>query len=131
MKTSILVALLGVSLLAGGCVRTVTGRSTAAVPFSKDKVSGYYERPVEAVYTAAKDVVKFNGTLVNESILHGQTNEVRTVEGKVNLRNVWIRVEGVDPKTTAVTVQARTTGGGSDLDLAHELEKQIALKLVR
>jgi hypothetical protein len=30
-----------------------------------------------------------------------------------------------------VTVQTRTPGGGSDIDLAHELEKQIALKLVR
>lgn len=131
MKTSILVALLGVSLLAVGCMRTVTGRSTAAVPFAKDKVTGYYERPVDAVYNAAKEVVKFNGTLLNESILHGQTNEVRTVEGKVNLRNIWIRVEATDPKTTGVTVQARTTGGGTDLDVAHELEKQIALKLVR
>jgi hypothetical protein len=32
---------------------------------------------------------------------------------------------------TAVIVQVRTKGGGRDLDLAHELEKQIALKLVR
>ena len=131
MKTTILVALLGVSLLAVGCVRTVTGKSTAAMPFAKDKVTGYYERPVDAVYTAAKEVVKYNGTLVNETIVHNQTNSVRTVEGKVNLRNVWIRVESMDPKTTGVTVQTRTTGGSSDLDLAHELEKQIALKLVR
>jgi hypothetical protein len=30
-----------------------------------------------------------------------------------------------------VTVQTRTPGGGSDIDLAHEIEKQIALKLVQ
>jgi hypothetical protein len=32
---------------------------------------------------------------------------------------------------TEVIVQTRTAGGGADLDLAHELEKQIALKLVQ
>ena len=60
-----------------------------------------------------------------------ETNTVKTVEGKINQRTVWVRVEAVDPKVTAVTVQTRTSGGVSDLDLAHEVEKQIALKLVR
>ena len=86
---------------------------------------------MDQVFEAAKDVVKFNGTLINESILHGETNAVKTVEGKINQRTVWVRVEALDPKVTAVTVQARTSGGGSDLDLAREVDKQIALKLVR
>ena len=72
-----------------------------------------------------------NGTLVNESILHSETNTVKTVEGKVNQRSVWVRVEAVAPNITGVAVQTRTKGGGSDLDLAHEIEKQIALKLVK
>jgi hypothetical protein len=55
---------------------------------------------------------------------------VKTVTGKINQRSVWIRVEQLEPKVTGVTVQARTQGGGSDLNLAHEVEKQIALKLV-
>lgn len=76
-------------------------------------------------------MVSSNGVLVNESVIYNQTNTVKTVEGKVNQRTVWVRVEGVDPKITAVTVQARTPGGGSDIDLAHEIEKQIALKLVQ
>jgi hypothetical protein len=54
---------------------------------------------------------------------------VKTVEGKVNQRTVWVRVEAVDPKVTEVTVQTRTPGGLSDIDLAHQLEKEIALKL--
>jgi len=131
MRTKICLGLLGLALITAGCVGTVNGRSTAAVPFVKDRVQGYYERPVDVVYDAAKTVVKFNGTLLNESILHDSTNAVRTVEGKVNLRKVWIRIEAMDAKTTAVVVQTRTSGGGSDIDLAHELEKQIALKLVR
>ncbi len=101
------------------------------VPFIKDSVEGHYERPLDQVYDAAKEVVKFNGTLVSESILHTETNMVKTVEGKVNQRSVWIRVEAMDPKVTGVAVQTRTKGGGTDIDLAHELEKQIALKLVR
>jgi hypothetical protein len=40
-----------------------------------------------------------------------------------------VRVEAVDPKVTSVVVQTRTKGGGSDQELTHELEKQIALKL--
>ena len=131
MKKKIFLALLGAGLAAAGCVSTVTGRNTAGVPFITDAVQGRYERPLDQVFEAAKEVVKFNGALINESILHSETNSVKTVEGKINQRTVWVRVEAVDPKVTAVTVQTRTSGGGSDLDLAHEVEKQIALKLVR
>ena len=54
-----------------------------------------------------------------------------TVEGKVNGRRVWVRVTEREPNVSQVLVQTRNSAGGSDLDLAHELEKQIALKLVR
>jgi hypothetical protein len=86
---------------------------------------------VDQVFDAAKQVLKTNGVLVREGVLYSQTNQVKTVEGKVNERNVWVRIEGIEPKVTAVIVQTRTPGGGADLDLAHELEKQIALKLVQ
>jgi len=99
------------------------------MPFIKDRVEGRYERSVDQVFQAARDVVKKNGVLVNESTLYGETNTVKTVEGKVDQRNVWVRVESVDPKVTSVVVQTRTPAGGSDLDLAHELEKEIALEL--
>ena len=131
MKKKIFLALIGAGLIGAGCVSTVTGRNTAGVPFIKDSVEGHYERPLDQVFEAAKDVVKFNGTLVNENILHSETNSVKTVEGKINQRTVWVRIEAVDPKVTGVVVQTRTPGGGSDIDLAHEVEKQIALKLVR
>ena len=131
MKEKIFLALIGASLIGAGCVSTVTGRTSFGVPFVKDSVEGHYERPLDQVYDAAKEVVKFNGTLVNESILHTETNMVKTVEGKVNQRSVWIRVEAMDPRVTGVAVQTRTKGGGTDVDLAHEIEKQIALKLVK
>jgi hypothetical protein len=90
---------------------------------------------MEDVFQAAMDVVKHNGTLVHDSTLYGQTNFVnniaRVVEGKINQRTVWIRVGQENPKTTSVVVQARTSGGIADKDLAAMVDKQIALKLVR
>jgi hypothetical protein len=129
MKMKLLLVALGAVLVGAGCVQTVNDRSTAGVPFAKDTVEGRYERPVDQVYQAAMDVMKSSGTLVNETILHNPTNTVKTVEGKINQRRVWVRVEPVDPKITAVMVQARTKGGGTDIQLAHEVEKDIAVKL--
>ncbi len=124
----IFAGLLGVLLVGAGCVSTVTDRSTGGVPFVKDSVQGRYERPVDQIFQAAKEVVNSMGAVGNETILY-QTNVVKTITGKVNQCNVWIRVEPEDAKITAVTVQARTPGGRGDMDLAHEIEKQIALKL--
>jgi hypothetical protein len=54
---------------------------------------------------------------------------VRSLEGRVNDKKVWIRVEAVDPRTSQVDVQARSKWGTTDVDLVHELEKEIALQL--
>ena len=129
MKTTISAVLLGLIFIGVGCVSTVNERTTGGVPFVKDKVQGRYERPVEQIFAVTKEVIKENGVLVNEIVHFYRTNTVRTVEGKVNQRSVWVRIEAVDPKVTEVTVQTRTPGGGADIYLAHELEKQIALKL--
>jgi hypothetical protein len=129
MKTKVLAGLIGALLVGAGCVSTVDDRHRAGMPFIRDSVEGSYERSVDQVFQAAKQVIIDNGVLANESTLYNQTNAVKTVQGKVNQRSVWVRVEGLDPKITWVIVQTRTPGGLSDVDLAHELEKQIALKL--
>lgn len=131
MKTKFLLAIFGAALLATGCVNTVDGHKKAAMPFGRDKIMGQYQRPVEQVYDAAKTVIVRSGQLVTETTLHNTTNRVQTIEGRINQRSVWVRVEAIDPKTTGVTVQVITRGGGRDIDLAHELEKEIALELVR
>jgi len=135
MKMKIFAALFGVAVLAVGCVDTVGGHKTTGVPFIKDTIEARYERPVNDVFEAAKEVIKFNGTLVSEHTLFGVTNTVgnvaKVVEGKINQRNVWVRMEQIDPKVTAVAVQTRTPAGGADIDLAASVDKQIALKLVR
>ena len=104
---------------------------TFASTWSKDSVAGRYQRTVEQVYAASVAVIQSNGVLITEYIPHDSTNATRSLEGKVNQRNVWIRVEAVDPRTTQVDVQARGSWGGSDLALVHELEKEIALQLAR
>ena len=124
-----LVLLFGSLVLVAGCVSTVNDRSTAAVPFVKDKFEGRYERTPEQVYGAAVEVLKANGAIERESILSPGPNQVRTIEGKMNGRRIWVRVEPVDTKVSSVVVQVRTSGGGADLDLTQELQKQIAVKL--
>lgn len=118
-----LLAVCGLAALIVGCVSTVDGRKRAAWPLVKDSVMGKYQRPVAQVFAAAKEILKFNGVLTSENTIN------HSLEAKVDTRTVWARVDEVDASVTAVTVQVRTKSGGSDLDLAHEIEKQIALKL--
>ena len=111
MKTKIFAAFAGVVVVAAGCVSTVDERHEAGVPFIRDQVEGRYERPVDQVYDAAKQVLVFNGTLVRDSTL--ATNNVRVLEGKANQCSVWIRIELIDPKPiTSVIVQGKNSGSG-------------------
>lgn len=132
MKKTIWAVLAGAAIVASGCVRTVDDTHTGAIWFGNDKFEGRYQRSVDQVYRAAYDVVTHNGALVAEYIPHDSTNQIRSLEARVNNRNVWIRVESVSaqPQVTSVIVQARTRMGTRDELLAHELEKEIALDLV-
>ena len=133
MKKMILAVLAGAAIVATGCVHTVNDSHTGAIWFGNDKFQGRYERSVDQVYQASLRVVNENGAVVGEYIPHESTNAVRSLEARVNNRNVWVRVESVStsPEVTAVTVQARTRAGLRDEMLAHELEKEIAIALVR
>jgi hypothetical protein len=129
MKTKMLLALLGGLVLVAGCVSTVDDRHAFALAPGKDKFENRYERPVDQVYAAALQVVKASGVIERESVVSPGPNAVRTIEAKVNGRSVWVRVEPVDAKVTAVTLQVRTSGGGTDQDLAQQLTNQIGIKL--
>jgi hypothetical protein len=131
MKTKIFAAIVGITIVTAGCVSTVTDTHTAAVPLQRDRVEGRYQRPVDQVYQASVQVIQNNGVVITEFIPHDTTNTVRSLQGKANQCDVWLRVEAVDPQLTQVTVQARTKWGNSNIDLAHELEKEIALQLAR
>ncbi len=120
-----LLLLAALSGIVAGCVETVDGHSHAGVPFMKDKVEGRYERSVPRVLAAVRAVVKFNGQLVSDNSVNN------SIEAKIDRDSVYIMVEELDPvkPVSRVVVQVRSRSGGRDLDLAHELEKQIAIQL--
>lgn len=127
MKTSFLALLTGVALVVvlSGCVRTVDGRTRGGMPFAKDRLESRYERPLEVVVSAARETLKFNGTLTSEDVV----NHVLTA--KIDTRTVWVKVDEVEPRITRVVTQARGKGGTADIYLAAEIDKQIALRLPR
>lgn len=106
-----------------GCVSTIDGRREVANPLVKDRIVRVYERPTLQCWSAAKDVLAVNGTVFSEDVMQS------TVSARVDTRTVRVKVEEMDKNMTRVTVQVRTKMGNSDLDLAGELDKQIALQL--
>ncbi|HON07271.1 MAG TPA: hypothetical protein PLW02_04125, partial [Verrucomicrobiota bacterium] len=119
-------ALIGAfAILFTGCYKTVDGRVKAGVPFKKDRIEGRYERPITQIFDASKVVLSRLGKIVSEDTIS------KTLVGKIDTRTVWIRVEEVDAKVSKITVQVRTKGGGSDIDLAAQVEKEVALQLAQ
>lgn len=112
-------------VLTSGCYKTVDGRVKAGVPFKKDKIEGRYERTVPQIFEASKIVLNRFGKIVSEDTIS------KSLVGKVDTRTVWIRVTEVDPKVSMVTVQVRTKGGDADIELAAQIEKEIALQLAQ
>ena len=133
MKNFIFAALAGIVVLTAGCVSTVSGTHSPALTWSTDKINARYQRTVDQVYQAAVVVMKNNGTITTEYIPHDTTNSVRSLTGRVNDKNVWVRVEAVDTATpvTQLTIQARSSMGVSDVSLASELVTEVALQLAR
>jgi hypothetical protein len=125
MRTNafVLLAISSLVFLASGCVSTVDNRREAGNPLVRDKLIRVYERPVLQCWAATKDVLGVNGTVTHEDVMQS------TLTARVDTRTVRVKVESIDPKMTRVTLQVRTKLGNSDLDLAGELDKQIALRL--
>ena len=122
-KIALLVAGMMALGIFSGCYSTPEGKMKAGVPFVKDSFEGRYQRPVATIFAAARQVLELNGTVTGENRI---TN---SLEAKVDNRTVMVRVDEVEPGVSRVIVAARKKGGGADLDLASEIEKQIALKL--
>ena len=131
MKTKMFAALLGTLIVAVGCVSTVNDRKTAANPLVNDQLENRYERSMDQAYSASLDAIKtLGGAVERETVIDPGTNQVKAIEGRLNKRKVWVRVQLVDPKpVTAVTVQVRTSLGNSDKPLTHDIATQIALEL--
>jgi hypothetical protein len=120
--------LLGLLALAGvltttGCYSTPEGHHKFGTPWGRDTIEGRYERPVDAVFAAAKETLAFNGTLTGENTIG------KIVTASIDGRTVWVKVDEIEPRVSRVTVQARKNGGLPDIYLASELDKQIAIRL--
>jgi hypothetical protein len=133
MKMNFFAVLAGAAFITAGCTSTVSDTHTTATTWSRDHLSQRYERSIDQAYQASVAVIQSNGVLITEYIPHDNTNSVRSLQGKVDEKNVWIRVELVDPNKplTEVTVQVRSKWGVSDVSLASELLTQVALQLSR
>jgi hypothetical protein len=120
-------------MVTAGCVSTVSDTRSPAMTWSTDRITARYERSLDQVYQAAVTVIKNNGVILTEYVPHDTTNSVRALSAKVNNRNVWVRVEAVDPAApiTQLTIQARSSWGVSDVALASELVTEVALQLSR
>jgi hypothetical protein len=125
MKSKIF-ALLGLSsalVFTAGCYTTVEGRTKPGMPFVKDSIEGRYERPQGQIFAAARKVLEYKGTLTEENSV------TKTLAARVDTRTVRVRVEELEPNLCRVIVQARTKSGMGDVDLAAQIEKEIALQL--
>lgn len=121
LLTVLAVVITGIAV--SGCYKTQEGRRRAGLPGIHDTIESRYERPVEQVYESARATLAFNGRITQ------QNDPARILEAKVNNRTVWIRVDEVEPHVSRVFVQARRSATRGDINLAAELDKQIALRL--
>lgn len=125
MRKTILLAFSAI-ILGGamtGCYHTPDGRGRVGAPFVKDTIESRYQRTVPQIFQAAKEVLAHNGTLTGENTINN------TLEARVDTRTVVVKVDEVEPGVSRVLVQARTKARGADVDLAAEIDKQIALRL--
>jgi hypothetical protein len=120
----ILSVVVGVSALCStGCVNDLGGNQHVGMPWVKDTIEGRYEFTPLQLWTAAKDVLKHQGTLTGEDTLKN------VLDASVDERRIWIKVEEVDTRVSRVLVQARTKGGAADMEMAAFIDKQIAVRL--
>jgi hypothetical protein len=125
MKMKWLACLLICSLLplVSGCRHNLAGGSNAGVPFLQDTIESRYPRSIDRVQVAARETLAFNGTITSDDSV------TRTLQAQVNNSRVYVKIEELEPQVTRVLVQVFTKGGGTDIQLAAEVDKQIALRL--
>jgi hypothetical protein len=105
------------------CVKTVDGGSKAGWPAWKDTIKSKYEMPLDKVVIAARKTLAENGTITKDDIANN------ALVAKVNTSTVFVKITEDQPGVTLVLTQARKKGGGGHVDLAAEIDKQIALNL--
>ena len=112
-----------------GCVHTVTENQPGQLPAYRDRVEMRYQKPLEVVFEAGKRALNSYGNITSEGKVFATTNAVRIVEGQVNGRSVYMRMEQLDPQVTSAIVQVRTKLGGTDLRVAADIVRRIAVEM--
>lgn len=125
MKNSWLAFLLALALIPAftACVSTVDDGKKAGFPFTKDTIDSRYPRSIDQLAVATREVLARNGTITSDDAV------TRVIRAQINNRTVFVKLEELEPQVTRVLVQVRS-GAGGDVDLAAEIDKQIALQLV-
>ena len=90
----------------------------------KDTILGNYPRTVPQVFEAAKVVLARMGTLNAENTIN------KSLSASVDLHGVFVKVTAEEGNTSTVAVQVRNRYGGANIDMAAQIEKEIALELI-
>ena len=106
-----------------GCISTPQGKQFG-VPGVRDTVVSRYERPLAQVINSAREVLSRTGSITGDDVVNN------AVSAKIDNRSVWVTVAEVEPLVTEIKVRVRSSRGTSDLAMAAEIDKQIALGLV-
>lgn len=124
MKKNWLAFLLAIAMIPAftACVSTVDDSKKAGLPFSADTIESRYPRSIDQLAVATREVLARNGTITSDDAV------TRVVRAQINNRTVYVKLEELEPQVTRVLVQVRA-GAGSDINLAAEIDKQIALQL--
>lgn len=107
-----------------GCYTAGDGGLKVGVPFGKDTIVSRYERPYDQVKRAAITVLKRAGTLTSDDLVK------KVISARIDTHTIWVQLDDSEPRITRVSVQARTSGGGPDVDMASEIDKQIYGELI-
>lgn len=129
MKKAFNLLLVALACGVAGCVHTVTENQPGRGPGYRDYVEARHAKTVDVVFEASKRALLSFGNITTDGKVLAATNQVRIVEGTVNGKLIYMRVESVAPQTTSVRVQVRTKLGTTDLRMAADLVQQIDLEL--
>ena len=87
-----------------GCYSTADGGTKAGMPWLKDSVVGRYERPVDQIFEAAIEVIRFNGAIESENSIN------HSLIGRIDTRKIWVSSgrAPLSPASSSVQNEMRT-----------------------
>jgi hypothetical protein len=125
------IILAGLALGLTGCVSKVTQDNPDRPPAYRDRIEAQYQQPAQKVFEAAKRAFNRFGNITVESSSVSSAVQMCFIEGTINQDKVYIRIEGTSSSAAKMIVQIRAPMGGTNLQVANELQKQTELELPR